>query len=147
MPTTLQRIRHCPDRGTVTVELAGFVLPAMLAVIVISAGLFNLSVSRLDLEFTAAAAARAASLQRTPTAASSAALAAAGTDLAARAITCNSLSVATDVSRWRRGGSVTVTIACTVSMQRLAGITGIPGRYTKTATSTAPIDAYRRITT
>ena len=135
------------DRGSITVELAGFVLPAMVLAIIISAGLFNLAVSRLDLEFTAAAAARAASLQRTPAAAANAAQDAASTDLAARSITCNDLTVTTDVSRWQRGGSVTVTIGCTVSMQRLAGISGLPGSYTKTSVAAAPLETFRRIET
>ncbi len=146
----LHRRRLLPcggDGGSITVELAGFVLPAMVLAIVISAGLFNLAVSRLDLEFTAAAAARAASLQRTPAAAATAAHDAATTDLAARAITCADLTVATDVSRWQRGGSVTVSIGCTVSMQRLAGISGIPGSYTRTSTATAPLETYRGIQT
>ncbi|HZM79905.1 MAG TPA: hypothetical protein VFC19_29585 [Candidatus Limnocylindrales bacterium] len=142
-----RRHRSRGDRGSITVELAGFVLPAMVLAIVISAGLFNLAVSRLDLEFTAAAAARAASLQRTPAGAATAAQDVARTDLAARGITCTDLNVTTDVSRWQRGGSVTVTIGCTVTMQRLAGIGGLPGSYTRTCTATAPLETYRGIET
>lgn len=133
------------DRGSVSVELAGFVLPAMLLTIVIVAAAFNLSISRIDLETASAAAARAASLQRSPAAAVTAARQTAEADLAGRAITCATLTVTTDTSRWGRGGTVTVTVECTVSMATLSRMSGIPGSFTATSTSTAPIDTYRQV--
>ena len=140
------RLARRADRGSVSVELAGFVLPAMLLVIVIVAAAFNLSISRLDLESASAAAARAASLQRSAPAAVTAARQAAEADLAGRSITCAQLTVTTDTSRWRRGGSVTVSVGCTVDLSTLARMSGIPGSFTATSTSTAPIDTFRNIT-
>jgi hypothetical protein len=66
-------------------------------------------------------------------------------DLAGRAVTCANLTVITDTSRWGRGGSVTVTVRCTVSMGALARTSGIPGSFTGTSTSTAPIDTFRQL--
>jgi len=137
--------RRREDRGSVSVELAGFVLPAMLVAIVIVTAAFTLSISRLDLESASAAAARAASLQRGPAAAVTAARQAAEADLAGRSVTCANLRVDTDTSRWRRGGSVTVTVRCTVSIAGLARMSGIPGSFTATSTSTAPIDTFRNL--
>jgi hypothetical protein len=135
------------DRGSMMVELAGFLLPAIVVVMAISIGALNLSVSRMDLDFTSAAAARAASLQRTPAAAATAARNAATADLASRAITCAELKVDPDFSQWRRGGSVTVTIHCTVRMGALTGFGGVPGSFTASASTTVPLDTYRKIGT
>jgi type II secretory pathway pseudopilin PulG len=129
----------------VSVELAGFVLPAMLVAIVIITAALTLSISRLDLQTASAAAARAASLQRNPAAAVTAARQAAEADLAGRSVTCANLRVEADTSRWRRGGSVTVTVGCTVSVASLARMSGIPGSFTATSTSTAPIDTFRQL--
>jgi Flp pilus assembly protein TadG len=134
------------DRGSMMVELAGFLLPAIVLVMAIAVAALNLSVSRIDLEFTAAAAARTASLQRTPAAAADAATQTAQADLAARSITCADLRVSTDVSQWRRGGSVTVTVSCTVRVGALAGFAGIPATLTAHSTATAAIDVYRQVT-
>jgi Flp pilus assembly protein TadG len=127
----------------VSVELAGFVLPAMLVAIVIVTAAFTLSISRLDLESASAAAARAASLQRSQAAAVNAARQAAEADLAGRNVTCANLTVTTDLSRWGRGGSVSVTVRCTVAIASLARMSGIPGSFTATSTSTAPLDTFR----
>ncbi|MBI1759253.1 MAG: hypothetical protein HYR62_08520 [Actinobacteria bacterium] len=123
-----------------SVELAGFVLPAMLISIILVAVAFRLAVTRLDLNTASASAARAASLQHDPTSAITAAQQAAESNLTARAITCTRLTVTTDTSRWHRGGAVTVTVGCTISLRRMGGFAG---QVTATSTSTAPIDTYR----
>lgn len=133
------------DRGSWSVEVAGFFLPCMLLAIVVVAAAFQLAISRLDLESASAAAARAASLQRSATAATTAALQAAETNLAGRSITCAELVVEVDTSRWQRGGSVTVTVTCTVNLSTLASMNAIPGQMTASSTSTAPIDTYRSV--
>lgn len=135
------------DRGSVAVEVAGFVLPVMLLAVLAVAAAFHLSISRLDVQSAAAAGARAAALQRSATAAVTAAWDAAAADLAGRAVTCATLDVAVDTSRFTRGGSVTVTVTCQVDLSTLTRTTGIPGRYTARASSTAPVDTYRNIAT
>ncbi|SCL25917.1 hypothetical protein GA0070624_3202 [Micromonospora rhizosphaerae] len=149
-PTTVRRRRSLAsavrgDRGAWSVEVAGFFLPCMLLAIVVVAAAFQLAISRLDLESASAAAARAASLQRSSTAATAAARQAAENDLAGRSITCARLVVAVDTSRWQRGGSVTVTVTCTVNLSTLAMMNAIPGQMTASSTSTAPIDTYRSV--
>ncbi|ROO60367.1 hypothetical protein EDC02_2230 [Micromonospora sp. Llam0] len=133
------------DRGAWSVEVAGFFLPCMLLAIVVVTAAFHLAISRMDLDSASAAAARAASLQRSPTAATAAARQAAENDLADRSITCATLVVGVDTSRWQRGGSVTVTVTCTVDLSTLAMMNVIPGRMTSSSTSTAPIDTYRSV--
>ncbi|MGI5213350.1 hypothetical protein [Plantactinospora sp. CA-290183] len=133
------------DRGAWSVEVAGFFLPCMLLAIIVVAAAFQLAISRLDLESASAAAARAASLQRSSAAATTAARHAAETDLAGRSITCATLAIEVDTSRWQRGGSVTVTITCTANLSTLAMTTAIPGQLTASSTSTAPIDNYRSV--
>lgn len=129
-----------------SVELAGFVLPAMLLAVIAVAAAFHLSVAKLDVESAAAAAARAASLQRSPATAVTAAQDAAAADLAGRSVTCTVLDVAVDTTRFTRGGSVTVTVTCQVDISTLTRTSGIPGHYTATASSTSPIDTYRDVT-
>jgi Flp pilus assembly protein TadG len=126
--------------------VAGFVLPVMLLAVIAVAAAFHLSIARLDVQSAAAAAARAASLQRSATTATTAAWNAAAADLAGRAITCATLDVSVDTSRFTRGGSVTVTVTCQVNLSTLTRTSGIPGQHTAIATSTAPLDTYRQVT-
>jgi hypothetical protein len=133
------------DRGSWSVEVAGFFIPCMLLAIVVVAAAFQLAISRLDLESASAAAARAASLQRSAAAATTAAEQAAESDLSGRAITCADLVVTVDTSRWQRGGTVTVTVQCTVDLSTLAMANAIPGQMTASSTSTAPVDTYRSV--
>jgi Flp pilus assembly protein TadG len=146
-PNTLRRHR-ARDQGSASVEVIGFFFPMILMSIIVVAAAFNLSVSRLDLESASAAAARAASLQRNSAAAVTAADQAARNNLAGKAITCADLRVDTDVSQFRRGGTVTVTVTCTVRMADLARMNrDIPGTLTATSTSRAVIDLYRHLET
>lgn len=133
------------ERGAMSVEMAGFVLPGIVLALVIIYSAFNLGLSSLDVTSASAAAARAASLQRSAPAAASAARQAAADDLAARSVTCATLQVSTDTSRWRRGGSVTVTVSCTVRLRTLAGVDFIPGAMTTSASATAPLETHRSI--
>ena len=52
------------------------------------------------------------------------------------------MRVAVDTSRFRRGDTVTVILACTVPTRGLIRI-GLPGSLTITGSSTSPIDRYR----
>jgi hypothetical protein len=95
----------------------------------------------MDLHTTAAAAARAASLQRDPAAAQ----AAAETTAAHADTGCTSLIVRVDTSGFRPGGTVTATVTCTVDLSDLAGL-AVPGTTTLTATATSPVDLWRGTT-
>jgi hypothetical protein len=159
--STTGRCRTCharigPPRGTVEVVLAvaAGVLAHTSAVPVAAPILVCLAAAGVTLAFVdpavrrppdrfTAAAARAASVQRSQGAAVTAAQEAAEADLAGRDITCANLSVVTDLSR--RGGSVSVTVGCRVSIASLARMSGIQGSFTARAKSTAPIDTFRDI--
>jgi hypothetical protein len=134
------------DRGVTSIEMVGFVIPGSVAVIVIAYSAFNIGLSSIDVTSASAAAARAASLQRTAPAAVVTARQAAADDLAAGSVTCAQLDVITDTSRWGRGGSVTVTVRCTVRLRTLSGLDFIPGSIATSARATAPLETYRSVT-
>jgi hypothetical protein len=129
-----------------SIEMLGFVIPGSIFAIVVAYSAFNIGLSSIDVTSASAAAARAASQQRTAPAAVAAARQAAADNLAAGSITCTQLDVITDTSRWGRGGSVTVTVRCTVRLRTLSGLDFIPGSTATSAKSTAPIETYRSVT-
>ncbi|MDN5751207.1 MAG: pilus assembly protein TadE [Pseudonocardia sp.] len=98
--------------------------------------------ARLRLDSAAHQAARAASIERSAAGAERAA-----GDLAASALGpagpgCADLAVTTDSSGFRAGGTVTVTVSCSVD---LTGglVLGVPGRAVVSATATEPVDTFR----
>ncbi|BCB74486.1 pilus assembly protein [Phytohabitans flavus] len=98
--------------------------------------------ARMDLNSTASAASRAASMARSPQDAQVAATQAAQANLASHHRTCDPLQVTVDTSHFVRGGQVAVTITCTMSTAGLTGL-GLPGSLTGSATTHAVIDTYR----
>lgn len=138
--------RGSPDRGSVSVEMAVLVLPLAALMTLFAVFCARLAATRLDLNATAAFAARAASQARTPQAAHDAAVAAASADLAGHHRTCDPLTVDVDTSAFRVGGQVTVTITCTMTTANLTGL-GLPGTLDGSSTAYAVIDTHRDITT
>ena len=132
------------DTGSVSVEMAVLVLP--LAALMAMFAIFCTRVAgvRLDLNATASAAARAASMARTPQAAQTSATEAAQANLAGHARTCNPLAVSVDASTFVRGGRVAVTVTCTMTTAGLSGL-ALPGTLTGSATAHAVIDTYRNV--
>jgi Flp pilus assembly protein TadG len=132
------------DAGSVSVEMAVLVLP--LAALMAMFAIFCTRVAgvRLDLNATASAAARAASMARTPQAAQTAATEAAQANLTGHGRTCNPLAVSVDASTFVRGGRVAVTVTCTMSTAGLSGL-ALPGTLTGSATAHAIIDTYREV--
>lgn len=126
------------DRGSVAVELA-LGVPLLVLLLFLLIGAFNVGRANIDVNAAAGAAARAASLTRTSAAATTAATTSATTNLGTD---CTRLSVSVDTSNYRRGGTVTVSLACTVPTRGLIGV-GLPGALTITASSTSPIDRFR----
>jgi len=135
--------RRC-DTGTATIEMV------LLAPVVISFVLFVVVLGRIaetGAEVTGAArdAARAASLTRTPSSAANAAELAAERALAGEKIDCSTgVSVSTNTSRWFPGGSVRVTVSCTVRLSDV-GFRMLPGSKRMTASATAPLERFRGI--
>jgi Flp pilus assembly protein TadG len=129
------------DVGSSTVELClATTLLVMLFMFVVLCG--RLTSAQLDVNAAASAAARAASLARTDTAARLAADQTARDTLAGRAVVCKSVTVTVDTGGLRPGGAVVVTVACRVGLADLALIR-VPGARTLQATGRAPVDLWR----
>jgi Flp pilus assembly protein TadG len=120
--------------------------PAVLALLtgVVIAGRFEAASAAV--EQASAAAAREASLARTPVEGQDAARRAA---LARQDLNCTGLDVAvrftppaTDGPRGGSPGSVTVTLSCMLDLSRLT-VPGMPGSRRITASTTSVLDAYR----
>jgi hypothetical protein len=137
-----RRRRRVADTGSISVEMATLVLPIAVVMALFAVFCFRLAATRLDLNATAAAAARAASIAQTPAGARAAARQAAETNLAGRRLTCQPLAVSVDTSQFRRGGSVVATISCTVSTAHLTGL-GLRGNLTATSSARAVVDTWR----
>jgi Flp pilus assembly protein TadG len=131
------------DRGSVTTELV-IVTPLLLLLLLFVVALGRMAGSRIDINGAASEAARSASIARTPLAAQDAARQTATAALADQHVTCASLDVTTDTSRFVPGGTVTVTVHCNVKLGDLTGLR-LPSAKTLTATASAPIDRYRGI--
>jgi hypothetical protein len=97
---------------------------------------------RLEVDSAAEQAARAASLARTPAAASAQATSVAQDTLAGQSLTCNPAVITPDIGDFTPGGEVTVTVSCTVRLSGL-GLLDLPGAETITSTFTSPVDVYR----
>jgi Flp pilus assembly protein TadG len=135
--------RPVGDRGSLTVELV--VLTPVLLVLALAVTAFGrVAEARQQVAEAARAGAEAAAVQSDP-AGARAASAADATVGTADARTCSERQVLTDTSRFVPGGFVTVTVVCRVPLADLS-IPGMPGTTTVRATSTAPIDPYRSVT-
>ncbi|MFI7208451.1 TadE family protein [Micromonospora aurantiaca (nom. illeg.)] len=119
----------------------GYIPLMVLAVLAIVACL-RLASAAIDVHSAAAAAARQASLARTPAEARLAGGDAASASLAGRGVTCQPSTVTVDPGAFVPGGQVSATVACRVRLEDLSGL-GLPGAVTIRATSRQPLDAYR----
>lgn len=129
------------DTGSVSADIT-IAAPLLVMLLVFVGVLIHRGVdARIRIDAAAHQAARAASLERTPTTAAAAAEATATTALSSPDIACDALSVHTDTSGLRPGTTVTVTISCGVDLGD-ALILGVPDK-TLTATASEPIDRWR----
>jgi hypothetical protein len=124
--------------------MAVLVLPIAAIMAVFAIFCTRLATVRMDLNATASAAARAASMARTPQAARDAATQAAQANLAGHDRTCSPLQVSVDTSSFVRGGQIAVTITCTMTTAGLTGL-GLPGTLTGSSTAHAVIDIHRSV--
>ena len=131
------------EAGGVTVELV-ILTPLLLLLLLFVVALGRVAGARIDVNGAASEAARAASIARSPLAAQDAARQTASSALADQHITCADLNVAVDTAQFHAGGSVGVTVSCTVKLGDLTGLR-VPSSKVLTATASAPIDRYRGI--
>ena len=127
-------------RGSMAVEIV-ILAPIMLAFMMLVVAAGRLVAVKGDLEAASRDAARAASLERDSSSADSRAAAIVGASLDSQTTQCRGTSLGG--SNFVAGGFVRVSLNCQVSYNGL-GLIGLPGSVTVKATSTAPIDTYRR---
>ncbi|GIJ49370.1 hypothetical protein Val02_62560 [Virgisporangium aliadipatigenens] len=142
MTTRPRSSRDQAERGSVAVDLAVGYVPIMVLVALVVVVCVRYASAAIDVNAAAAAAARQASIARTAGGASSSARDLAATMLADRQITCRPRTVVVDLASMRPGGTVSVTVRCTVKLSDLYGL-GLPGTVTITGSSVQPVDTYR----
>jgi len=146
MIRTRHRRRAGPSgqSGSATIELV-LCTPMLLALLLLAVLAGRITEARAEVDGAARDAARAASIARDPSAANLAARQAAAATLGQRHVTCRTLNVAIETGRFRAGGTVAVTVACTVDLADLA-LLRVPGTRTVTARFVEPLDAFRETT-
>lgn len=135
----MNRCRRDGGRGSAAAEIA-LVTPLLitLALLVIAGG--RVTASRGLLNQTAAQAARAATLARTPAQADAVARHVTSTLLTSRHLACRDINIQT--GGLRPGGTVRATITCTIPLADLTALR-LPGQYSLSATATSVVDTYR----
>ncbi len=133
------------NRGSVATEMT-LIAPVLVMLLLLVAVVVHRAVdARLRVDAAAHQAARAASIERTAgtarIAAEGAATAALGPGTGTR---CVSIGVTADLSRFVAGGTVTVTVSCSVDLAD-ALLLAVPGRADVAATAVEPVDAYRSV--
>lgn len=122
---------------------AALVAPFLVMLLVFVAVVIHRGVdARLRLDDAAHQAARAASIERTPATAVVAAQSTAASALSSAGLACRSLGVDTATRGLRPGGTVTVTLSCTVDLHD-ALLLGVPGQKRLSATAIEPVDTWR----
>ena len=135
-------VRRWRDAGSVSVEAAVLVPVVIVVGLLVIAGARTASAQQA-VDNAATAAARAASLARTPAAAQHAGTVVARDRLAREGITCRGSSVSVDASGITVGrtGQVRASVTCAVPLSDLA--LPAPGTRTVIGAFTSPADPYR----
>lgn len=141
-----RRGRPASERGlSMTIEVV-LLVPALILVLGTMVAGGRYWYARTTVERAAASAARAATLQRSASAADSAARLVATTELDAAGVTCRSHEVRADVSGFAvpvgQPAEVRVTVSCTVPFGDLA-VPGWPGTLTLSHSASSVLDRYR----
>ena len=133
----------CDESGAVAAELV-LLTPLLIVLVLFVVALGRLASARLDVDGAAAQAARAASIATDPTSATAMANETATAALGADHVTCADLRVDTDTARFAPGGSVAVTVTCTVGLSDLTGLR-LPAAESVTSTATSVVDTFRAV--
>jgi Flp pilus assembly protein TadG len=137
--------RFCRDDRGAFAALELCILSAFVVVmLLLVAGFGRVSRGRELINQAASAAARAGSLSLSPTLAAGAARRAAEQTLATGGLSCGSMQVRLDTSRWYPGGQVTAHLSCRADLSSLA-MAGLPGAVTLRADATSPLETYRPV--
>lgn len=137
----MSRKRPRREQGSASVELV-LLTPLLIMVLLFVVGLARIAMAKQQVEAVAADAARAASLERNTSQSANAARSVVDGELGERGMSCQALDVDVDVSDYRPGGAVRVTVACTANLSDVA-LSGLPGSKQYRATAVVPIETYR----
>jgi len=129
------------DAGAATTELV-LVTPLLVVLLLFVVFCGRVAGAKGDVVGAARDAARAASIERDPDSARAAGEATAGEALQRQAIGCATLNTSVDVSNFGPGGTVTVTLSCSIRVSDLT-LLALPGTKTLTSTVVEVIDVYR----
>lgn len=133
------------ERGAAAVEFA-LLLPLFVLLVSVVVGGARVWLARATLEQASAAAARTASLARTPAAAVSGAKAAAASQATTAGLRCSGLGVEVDADGLAASAGkparAVVTVSCVVPLGDVL-VPGWPGELALSATSFSVIDSYR----
>ena len=140
-PLDSETVSCSDEAGSVATELV-ILTPLLIVLLLFVVALGRLTGARLNLDGASAQAARAASIARDPATATEMAQQTASAALGADGVACAHLSVNTDTANFAPGGSVSVTVTCTVGLADLAGLR-VPASETMSSTSSSVIDTYR----
>lgn len=132
---------HAYERGSASLELA-LITPVLLLLLLFVVGLGRLGQVREQIDGSAAQAARAASITRSPALAQAAAERSASANVGGDLLHCSDLTVAVDTSAFQPGGQVVVDLTCKVPLRAVSGI-GFPGSKTLTSRAVAVVDTFR----
>ncbi len=133
---------HLGDAGVVTIELVAM-LPVFVLVLLLLLGFARVEQSRIHVTGAAHAAARSASLARTPTAGTAAASSTASSTLAGSGDHLRRRPARISPHQpVRPGGVVTVTITCTVWLGDLTSLP-VPGSIEFVESGSSNIETYR----
>jgi len=129
------------ERGSLALELV--VLTPVLVLTLWLVGVLSLRamVAHAQVDGAARDAARAASIERSAVTARQAAALTAASSLRQARRTCQAIQVTTGTERFQPGGTVEVTVTCTIRLQDL-GLSFLPGNHATSAPYAAPIDLY-----
>lgn len=133
-------LRERSEAGSAAAEFV-IIAPLLVLVLLLVVAASRLAGNRQELHDAAHQAARAASVARDPVSAQQRAGDIARAALSSAGLSCQGVSVVTDVSRFRPGGTVHVQVSCNVALTGL--VPGLPGSRTLTAGATSPVDTYR----
>ena len=136
--------RLCDDRGSITTELV-LVTPVAIALLCLVALVGRTASAREQVDEASRDAARAASLERDPFSATSAADASAAQSLTTAGFDCTATRISVDTADFTPGGQVSVRIECDVPLSDL-GLIGVSGVRTVESSAVSVVDTYRGTT-
>jgi Flp pilus assembly protein TadG len=135
-------VRLRAEDGSATTELV-LVTPLLIILLLFATLAGRLALSRSDVQGAARDAARAASIERSPTAARLAAVDAAKDNLERSGTSCGDLRVEPDLTDFQPGGSVQVKVTCQVPLGDLMLLRLPASSKEVAATAVEVIDLYR----